>query len=466
MKIRYITLLMTAFILSNGSVKSQETMTLEECRKLALENNKSTVIAARNKEKAELTKKAYRANYLPKISASGNYLYSNSVTSKSIAGGFLPTFVPDPATGQLVPNILAMEPDGSPIFKEYAFFPDMDFTLKLGGIFRTGIGAEQPVYTGGKITSAYKMSQIGSEIANLNQELTRTEIIVKTDEAYWMYVQANEMLKLASSYRTVLMELLRNVQDAEELGLKHKNDVLKVQVKVNEAELQIRQAENGIKLSRKNLCHIMGIPLDSEVALPESFNEPFLVSPDCLGTYTNRPEYGILEKQIQLKEQQVKLVKSDFLPKSGIRADYGYTNGVKLNGDKLFDNTSFLAIATVSIPIFQWGEGYNKVRVAQAERDMSRLQRDEITEKMELELTRAFDKCDESILEVELTALSLEQAHENMRISGYQYEEGMETLADYLEAQTVWQRAYLENINAKNRQRLNQTYYLKAAGIL
>lgn len=466
MKTKYIILLLAAFILSNEGVKSQEAMTLEACRKLALENNKATAVAARNKEKTELTEKAYRANYLPKISASGNYFYSTGEMNKTISGGYLPTFVPNPATGELIPNILTVLPDGNPIFKEYAYFPDMDFALQLNGLFQAGISAEQPIYTGGKITSAHKMSQIANEIADLNQELTHAEIIVKTDEAYWLYVQANEMLKLAMSYRTVLDELLRNVQDAEEIGLKHKNDVLKVQVKVNEAELQIRQAENGINLSRKNLCHIMGISLNSEVILPESFDDLLLVSRDYEGAFSNRPEYSMLEKQIQLKEQQVKLVKSDFLPKIGVRANYGYINGLKLNGDKLIDNASFSALVNVSIPIFQWGEGRNKVRAAQIERDMIRLQRDEITEKMELELDMASDKCDESILEVELTALSLEQAHENMRITGDRYKGGMETLANYLEAQTMWQRACIENINAKNRQRLNQTYYLKAAGVL
>ena len=85
---------------------------------------------------------------------------------------------------------------------------------------------------------------------------------------------------------------------------------------------------------------------------------------------------------------------------------------------------------------------------------------------MELELAKAFDKCKESELEVRLTARSLEQAQENMKVSGDQYAEGMETLANYLEAQTVWQRARTEHINAQTRRRLNHTYYLKAAGIL
>jgi outer membrane protein TolC len=53
-----------------------------------------------------------------------------------------------------------------------------------------------------------------------------------------------------------------------------------------------------------------------------------------------------------------------------------------------------------------------------------------------------------------------------MRLSGQQYEAGMETLSAYLEARTVRQQARTEHINALTRQRLNQTYYLKAAGKL
>lgn len=206
MKTKYMPFLFLVFVLLSGNIYAQQTMTLEKCRELALENNKAIAIAARNKDKSEYIQKSYWANYFPKISASGNYLYTNTEMNKTMTGNYLPTFIPDPVTGQLVPNILAVNPDGTPVFKEYAYFPDMDI-----------------------------------------------------------------LLKLASSYQKVVTEFLRNVQDAQEVGLKHKNDVLKVQVKVNEAELQVRQAENGVRLSRKNLCYIMGIPLDSEVLLPKPF---------------------------------------------------------------------------------------------------------------------------------------------------------------------------------------------------
>jgi outer membrane protein TolC len=453
-------------MLTIGNSNAQEIMTLEKCRELALENNTSAAIAKRSKDKAEYTQKAYWANYFPKISATGNYLYTNAALNKSLPANYLPTFVPDPATGELIPNILTIGADGNPIFKEYAYFPEMDLLFKLSGTWMAGLRVEQPVYTGGKVTSAYNMSKIGNEIAVLNQDLTRADIIVKTDEAYWTYVQTNELLKLALSYQEVVTELLRNVKDAQEVGLKHKNDVLKVQIKLNEAELRIRQAENGLNLSRMNLCHVMGISLATGIILPESFDDHPFGSLDRTTDYSHRPEYAILDQQVKLKDQQVKLTRSEFLPQIGIMANYGYINGLEMNGNKLLDRTSFSVMASVSIPLFQWGEGRNKVRVAKTEHDIMQLQRDELSEMMELELTQALDKCDESILEVALTARSLQQAEENRIVSEDMYNSGIETTADYLESQSVWQQAWMEYINVRTHQRLNWTYYQKATGKL
>ena len=60
----------------------------------------------------------------------------------------------------------------------------------------------------------------------------------------------------------------------------------------------------------------------------------------------------------------------------------------------------------------------------------------------------------------------LEQAEENMKVSGKQYEVGLETLSDYLEAQMLWQQAYQTRVDAHFQLYVNYIAYLKAAGQL
>lgn len=451
-------------VISSPVIRAQQIMTLEQCREMALENNKQIAIAEKTNEKADSDVKAYKANYFPKLSLSGNYLLTNASSKLTIPGGYLPTFIPG-ADGSLVPNVLTTSPSGETIFKEYAYMPDTEFRLKFNNSYTAGIRAEQPLYMGGKITAAYKMARIGHELANLNNNLTRNEVLVLTDEAYWNYVKVYELHKVAGKYKDVVNELFRNVQAGHEVGMMQRNNVLKVQVKLNEAELQLRKAENAMRLARMNLCHVIGLPLTTEIALPDSFE-----SPDATIAYqadiTQRPEYSMLNKQVELKRQQTKLVRSEFLPNVGVAAMYNYSYGIKMNDKPIIDNTSFGAVVSVNIPLFQWGEGRNKVRSARTEQKIAELKQADTNEKMELELVQAINNVDEANLEVSLTKNSLAEAEENLKTHKDMYEEGMATLADYLEAQTTWQKANADCVSASAALRLNLTKYKKASGKL
>ena len=190
------------------------------------------------------------------------------IGEESIPETYLPTFVPD-ANGQLVPNILTTV-DGVPIFKEYAYFPGMELSLKPNNTYIAGLRLEQPIYTGGKITSAYRMAKLGVEMARLNEEKTRAEVIVEADVAYWTYVEALELEKTAHTYKELLTQLHKDVENAFNAGMVPRNNLLKVDVKLNEADLQLMRAENGVRLSRMNLCHVVGLPLYSDVEVEDS----------------------------------------------------------------------------------------------------------------------------------------------------------------------------------------------------
>ena len=448
------------FVLLPSFLYGQEIMTLEKCREMALENNKQIAIAGQNKEKASATVKAYRANFLPRISANGLAYYTTAGNDFKIKIDDIQLFNTDKLSGILPSGLLSAVNQFSTIS-----IPDMKFNLNLNNSYLVGVSVEQPIFMGGKITSAYKMAKTGNDIAKQNQKLTEAEVIQQTDEAYWMYVKTTELKKSSEKYKEVIAELYRVVENAHKAGMKSQNDVMKVQVKLNEAELQLLQAENGTRLARMNLCHIIGIHLLSEIILPDSFDYALLSMDDNVDV-TSRPEYAMLSKQVQLKEQEKKLVRSEFLPNIGVRGGYNYMYGLKLNDEVLMDNASFSAMVSVNIPLFHWGEGANKIRMAETDKKIAQIQWQEAAEKMQLELMQTLNRYEESVLEVQLTASSLKQAEENLKISRNHYDVGMETLADYLEAQTLWQKASSDFINAKASLKLSETHYMKAAGKL
>ena len=447
-KLTFITLVLCALI-----TNAQELLTLDQCRQLALDNNKRMAAASKQTKAAHYTMLSYKGNFFPNFTASGTGLYSSANGTFNIPGGNLPTFLPD-ANGQPMPN------------GGFAYFPGIDLNYKVRTVWMGGVQVEQPIFMGGKILAAYKMATLGKQMAQLNENLTVSEVILETDQAYALMVKAQEMNKVAESYHAVLQELMKNVQSAYKHGLKSKNDVLKVQVKLNESELAIRKAENALRLANMNLCHLIGKPLIETLHISDDFPVIEQALETQVNDITARPEYHLLDKQVDIAKQQVKLSRSELLPQVGIRGSYDYIHGLKVNEQRLFDDGVFSVMLNVKVPIFHFGERINKVRAAKAQLEQVRMEQANLNEKMYLELTQAANNLDEAKLQAALADRSLEQADENRRISKGEYDAGLEPLSDHLEAQALWQQAYETKVDAHFQLYLNYVKYLKAAGQL
>ena len=118
---------------------------------------------------------------------------------------------------------------------------------------------QQPLFMGGKIRAAHQAAKFGEELADENIRLNRSEVLVELEQAYWQCVRAGELVTVARKYKSVVKEMVKNREDAQQAGMAPVNDVLKAQVKYNVAFLQEQQAENGHKLAQRNLCRLVGL---------------------------------------------------------------------------------------------------------------------------------------------------------------------------------------------------------------
>lgn len=97
---------------------------------------------------------------------------------------------------------------------------------------------------------------------------------------------------------------------------------------------------------------------------------------------------------------------------------------------------------------------------------MAETRREELSDKIRLEVFHTANVWKEAELEVRLTRTAYEQAEENLRESDRNYKTGMETLDNYLEAQVAWQKAWAESVSAKAAWHVAESKYLKAIGKL
>ncbi len=471
------------FIVTTITVTSyaQELLSIDQCRELALQNNKQIQQAHQQTANAEYTAKSYKALYFPNFklraaglysTAQGNYQFDLGALETAI-GGLGQTIG---GLGQLIgglvqfhPEMVAQNPELISKLQQMSQLgpvemPGIGLDYEVGPMFMAGVTLEQPIFMGGKIKAANEMAKAGVEMAQKNDELVRSNVIADVDNAYALAVKANEMLKVAKSYNEILVELMQNVESAYRNGLKQKNDVMKVSVKLSESELNIRKAENAQRLSQMNLCHIIGRPLDSRIEVSSEY--PEVGASAGSDDISSRPEYSILNQRVMMAEKQANIEKSSAMPEIGLLAAGSYMNGFELNGSKLFNDFSGSVMLNISVPLFHFGENSNKIKAAKAKVEMARYERENLNEQMQLQLTQAANNLDEARLEASLSDKNLEQAAENMRLSFKQYKAEMETLSDYLEAQTLWQQANAARVEAHFKLYLADVEYKKAAGKL
>ena len=424
---------------------SQTTLSIDDCIRLAKENNKQITAAEKQMQAYDYTLKSNKALFFPNISLTGSALYSTADGGYASGAGQLPVL---DATGK---------PTG-----QTAYFPGLNLDYSLDRIVSGGIKLEQPLYMGGKIRAAYKMSKLGKDISFQNRRLTESEVVVETCEAFANVVRAKEMTKVATAYNNLLEELLRNVEKAKSHGMKSQNDVLKVKVKLDEGKLNLRRAENAHTLAMMNLCHYIGKPLSENIETDSVL--PDFSTDKSKNEIFNRPEYIMLDKKSDIAKSQVTMARSEHLPNVGLMGQYSYVNGVDLNGSKLMNNWNFLVGVQVSIPLFDFGHRINKIRSAKAQYEQTLAEQDDTNEKMQLEVAQSINNLDEASLELELANSTVASAEENLRTSRLQYEKGVELLSDYLEAQTIWQQSRQTQIDAKGNCYLRWLQYQKATG--
>lgn len=435
-------------ILSLCAVNTEaQTLSLDSCKNLALRNNHKIKEAGYDVIQSAEQKKAAFTHYFPKASATAIAMKSSDYLIK----GTIPSMNLPVYDGNLANLATA---------NQFAYVPSIPINV-LDYLNMASVMVTQPVFAGGQIAIGNKLAKVGYEINLEKQTLTTTEVMVKTEELYWTVITLREKVKTLDSYVRLLDTLQRDVNVAFKVGLVQRTDLLKVQLKRNELEVNLLKLNNGINLSLRALCQHIGMTFDATLALTDSQSEPDLLpglsTPSPSGV-TNRSEYKMLNKAIDAEELQKKMTIGENLPQLAIGVTGFYFDAMKST------NTNGLAFATVSIPITDWWEERHKLRQSQARIESARNKLAETSELLSLQIEQANNEVNECHFQIEIALKSVEQARENLKVTSDNYKAGVFTMSDLLDAQSSYQGALDSLTEARCNYKIKKAKYLQATG--
>ena len=491
-------------------------LSLDSCRALAICNNKALRMSALHQEAAHWQHKTATSHYYPRLNVMGAYVRTNKEISllndeqkerlsnmgtavatgmQMAAGQLTADLAQNPVVAGLMqdPVVMGMVAQ-SPALQQLianqqtlvgsmvsAMGTTMAGTLNEVGqgivdAFRTdtrnlsGVTAmlTQPLYMGGKIRAYDKITRYAEEIACNQQDLKQQETIVEVDEAYWRIVGLESKKALAESYLETVQKLDADVDKLINEGFATRADGLSVKVKVNEAEVAVIQVKNGLELSRMALCQLCGLPLDSQFQLADEHADqwpmPDEISANLEEALGARPEMRALTLAAQVKDEQVKVARSEYMPNLALTAGYAAMSPNLFNGfEKKLDGMWNVGVV-LKVPVVTWGERLYKVRQAKAEAAIAHYEADEVREKVELQVNQNAQKVQEARERLAAAVRAQQQADENLRIANVGLKEGVIPVSNVLQAQTAWLMAKSTRVQAQIDWTLADIYLRKSLG--
>ena len=418
-----------------------QTYTLKEYEEFALQNSKSLKVSQERINAAENLRKAAFTQFLPSFQAVGTYMWNQKNISLLSEDALLPvgTKMADGSFGFTADQIsnnwtiidgqpVPLDADGVPfnpktnpekiLWKQYAYLPKSELTYDVHNVFAAGIGFTQPIYMGGKIRELYNIAKTSEEMARLQTDNQQEELIISVDQAYWTTVSLINKKKLAEKYVELLTKLENNIQAAIDQGVATRGDLLNVKVKLNEANLALTRATDGVTLSKMALFRVCGLDLNGDFGLAdEDINQASAQELDPAynkaQAIDNRFEIRELENLSKISHSQVNIARSRFLPNIVASANYLTTNPNTFNGFENKFKGMFSAGVALTIPIFHFGDRIHTLRAAQSEERIVRHRIDEAKELINLQVTQANFKVREANKKLEAALRNISAAEEN-----------------------------------------------------
>ena len=454
------TILLLTFVVTVSCMHAQRMLTLEECRNLAIQNNKELQISGEKIKMADNEKKAAFTKYFPQLSANGAYMWNQKDINLLDMGALSSSLSSSLGGLAQLPMIQHL----------MSGVNDMQH-LDVQNIWVGNVSLVQPVFMGGKIVNYNQITKFAKQLAESMNNLQFRDLIYKTDETYWQVISLVNKKKLADAYVDLLRKMDSDVTAMIYEGVATEADGLSVKVKLNEVEMAQTKVENGLALTRMLLAQICGLSLEEDLSLADEKLDNFPVettqaSADLNEAFMNRNELRSLDLATKIYKRKERIALAEMLPNVALAANYFVTNPNVFNGFKNDFAGMFNVGVMVKVPLSGWWEGTYRRNSAKAETRIKTLEWQDAREKIELQVNQSVYKVNEAGKKLIASSRNMENAEENLRRANFGFEEGVIPALNLMEAQTAWVSARSSLIDAQIEVKLTEVYLSKALGKL
>jgi len=293
--------------------------------------------------------------------------------------------------------------------------------------------------------SNFRRTSAAAALAKARAEIASRGLVVTVVQRY--YAVAASQLKLEAARRNSEEgdRFLKLTQDLEKGGEVAHSDVIKAELQMQERRRQLLEAQLGLLNAR----------LDFAVLVFPDFNDNFELAEDLHASIPlptlaevqqraarDNPDLRAALALVQQAGHEVTGARAGYLPSLSFDYFYGIdATRFAVNNEQGFSNLGTSALATVNIPVWNWGATQSRVKQAelrrtQAQRELSLAQR-----KLLAEIKSLYAEADTALNELSGLGRSAELSAESLRLTTLRYRGGEATVLEVVDAQTTFAQA-------------------------
>ena len=452
------------FIIGITPAVAQQNMSFSEAMNVMFENNSMVKSEQYNVDMAYNELRATRGLALPKIDLIGGYTLMQSDIDMDLGGskGVITESLKD-AINQGVTNGIISSDLASLLTQGLSPITSMDwrYTLQKRSFGVVGATLTLPIYMGGRINIANRAARIALSAASYSLDATKSMLLTELVERYYGVVVARSACAVRQDVVDAIKRHLVDAEAMEEEGIVAHSVVVYAQYKLAEAERDLHDAINKVKVAEAALNTTVGIeqsinPIDRIFICNNIHNIDYYTD---MAIVLN-PILCEMRHGKQLSEEGVKLARAAMLPEiaaMGAGAIYSY---------QLSNMIPRWSIGVgVRIPLFDGlGKEYryiaSKSGVKSVKEEVENAQSNII-----LLVEKEYYNLENTISNISATrrAIDFAESYYNSALEGFR--EGVVSSADLMDACTELAATKVEYLNAAYENTLTLARLLEASGL-
>ena len=427
-----------------AAVASTDTITLSVADALAraARTGEEIRLARAQVSLADAQVRSARSAALPQLD--GAVSYTRTFASPFQSGGFS------------LPDSLRFEPDSlASVADRLRYLEQNASNAGLGGLgalfgslplgrpntWTLGLTGSQPLYAGGKVGAALRIATEYKAAAQLGLTEQQAEIDLQVRTAYYNALLAQELEQIATDALAQAESFLRQERLGLEAGTASDLDVLRAEVALENLRPRLVEARNAASLATLDLKRLVDLPLAQPVRLSTRLSMPSaaeLAPPtyDRAVLLRRRAAIQASERQVAIREQQLRIAKGGFLPSVDLRFSYGgqlFPDQPFGLGDTPFRRDVSATVAA-RLPIFTGFRRLADVQAAQVTLDQERLRLAQLREGVQLQVEQALGERQRAAADLAARQRTVEQAQRVHDLTVLRYEQGLATQLEVSDA--------------------------------